>query len=141
MERPEAFRLRLPLLPTAADIDALGHVNNSVYVRWLQEAGIAHWQALATADEQARLFWVVVRHEIDFRRESLEGEALVAETWVGAARGARFDRHVRILGPAGDVRAEAVTTWVLIDRPSRRPLRVPAELIARFRETAVANPA
>jgi acyl-CoA thioester hydrolase len=138
MERAEAFRLRLPLVPQAADIDALGHVSNIVYVRWLQDAGVAHWQALATPEEQARLLWVVARVVIDFRRESLEGEALVAETWVGEARGARFDRHVRILGPAGDVRAEAVTTWVLIDQRSRRPMRVPTDLISRFRDQAVA---
>lgn len=141
MERPDAYRLRLPITPRREDIDALGHVNNAVYVRWLQEAGVAHWQALATPAEQARLLWVVSRLEIDFRRESRLGEALVAETWVGAARGARFDRHVRILGPAGDLRAEAVVTWVLVDAATRRPLRVPAELIRRFRDCPVAAPA
>lgn len=128
-----AARLCIPVRPEAGDIDALGHVNNAVYVRWLQEAGTAHWHALATPQEQAGLIWVVVRHEIDYRKPCHLGEDLVAETWVDNPRGARFDRLVRILGAGEtDVRAEARTTWVLMDRARMRPLRIPAELARRF---------
>lgn len=128
-----AARLRVPLRPGPDDIDALGHVNNAVHVRWLQEAGTAHWLALATAEEQARLVWVVVRHEIDYLKPCHMGEALVAETWADNPRGARFDRLVRILGARdGDVRAQARTTWVLMDRERMRPLRIPAEMARRF---------
>ncbi len=127
-----AARLRIPIHPVAADIDALGHVNNAVYVRWLQEAGTAHWHALATPDEQARLIWVVVRHEIAYLKPCHLGEDLVAETWVDNPRGARFDRLVRILGAGDEVRADARTTWVLMDRARMRPLRIPAELARRF---------
>lgn len=137
MESSEAFRLRVPIRPTEADIDALGHVNNAVYVRWLQEAGTEHWFRLATAEELARWIWLVARHEIDYRRPCHLGEALLAETWVDRPRGARFDRCVRILGPGDEVRAEARTTWVLVDRATLRPARVPASMIRRFHETRI----
>lgn len=127
-----AARLRIPIRPEAGDIDSLGHVNNAVYVRWLQEAGTAHWHALATLEEQAGLIWVVVRHEIDYLKPCHLGEDLVAETWVDNPRGARFDRLVRILGTGDEVRAEARTTWVLMDRARMRPLRIPEELAGRF---------
>jgi acyl-CoA thioester hydrolase len=135
-----AFVLKVPVTPAPADIDALGHVNNAVYVRWLQEAGTAHWLALATPAEQARLIWVVTRHEIDYLRPCHLGDALTAQTWVDNPRGARFDRLVRIVGADGRARAEARTTWVLVDKASMKPLRIPAEMIRRFFETAVTPP-
>jgi acyl-CoA thioester hydrolase len=132
MARPEPPRLRVPVVPSLPDIDELGHVNNAVYIRWLQEAGTAHWLALASAEDQSRYIWVVHAHSITYRRPCHLGEALVAETWVDHPRGARFDRLVHILGPAGDLRADARTTWVLMDRETMRPQRIPAAMIRLF---------
>lgn len=120
------------LTPTADDIDENGHVNNGVYVRWLQEMAIAHWTALASAEDQARWGWIVRRHEIDYRRALLPGETATARTWVAeSAEGARFDRFVRIDGPDGAMCAQAKTTWCLVD-PEGRPRRVPAEIVNLF---------
>ena len=63
---PKAFELPIPINP--ADIDVHGHVNNVVYVRWVQDAAVSHWRALATKEQQANVSWVVVRHEIDYKR-------------------------------------------------------------------------
>lgn len=123
---------RWPILVSERDTDAFGHVNNAVYVRWLQEAGTAHWMALATEAEQRTLIWFVARHEIDYLKPCFAGEDIVAETWCENPRGARFDRRVRIRGADGRIRAEALTTWVLIDGRSQRPMRIPAAIIARF---------
>ena len=56
-EATEPFEL--PIRVEHADIDELGHVNNVTYVRWVQDAAVAHWTAVAPAAERARLFWVV----------------------------------------------------------------------------------
>ncbi|WP_010543102.1 acyl-CoA thioesterase [Sphingomonas elodea] len=129
-------RFSLSITAGPDDIDILGHVNNAVWVAWIQDIAGAHWASLATAEEQAALVWVVTRHEIDYRGNVREGETVTAETWVPEPpRGARFNRHVRFLGPDGKVRVEAVTTWALIDRASGRLLRVPADLSARFLDT------
>lgn len=119
------------LQPTPDDIDELGHVNNAVYVRWIQEIAVAHWRSVAAAEHVDRVVWVVTRHEIDYRAPSLLGETLTIRTWVGEPKGARFDRYVEILC-GGKVRVRAVTTWALVDRDTRRPMRVTADIAAPF---------
>ena len=116
----------------AADIDELGHVNNAVYLKWIQDVATAHWSAVAPAEHRDTYVWVVTRHEIDYLRQTLDGETLTLTTWVGEARGARFDRHVEIAGPDGAARVKALTTWALIDRSSGRLTRVRAEIAAPF---------
>ena len=118
---------------TPADIDELGHVNNAVWVRWIQEIAVAHWAQLATPEEQAAFFWVITRHEIDYRGNLRAGETATGETWVAdPPKGARFDRHVCFVDAGGKELVRAVTTWAIIERASGRPMRVPAELAARF---------
>lgn len=123
---------RVALLAAPADIDENGHVNNAVYVRWLQEVATIHWRAVAAPEHQDRYFWIIHRHEIDYLRASHDGEALTATTWGENPRGARFDRRTRIAGPDGSIRVEARTTWVLMDRLLERPARVPKAMIADF---------
>ncbi len=125
------FTLSITASPDA--IDELGHVNNAVWVRWIQDVAVAHWAALATADEQAAYVWVVTRHEIDYRGNVAAGEEVLAETWVGGPpRGARFDRMMRFTGADGRVKVEAKTTWAMIDRATGRIVRVPAGIAERF---------
>ncbi|MCC2977436.1 acyl-CoA thioesterase [Sphingomonas sp. PL-96] len=125
------FTLRITAAP--ADIDELGHVNNAVWVRWIQDVATAHWEAVAPAEHQQRYLWVVTRHEIDYRGNVREGESVTAETWIEEPpRGARFDRHIRFLGEDGRIRVEAKTTWAIVDRETGRILRVPAEVAAPF---------
>lgn len=123
---------RVSLVPTPADMDENGHLNNIVYVRWLQEVATAHWAAVAPAEAQVRFVWVISRHEIDYRAPSFAGEQLTAETWGENPKGARFDRCTRISGPDGSVRVEARTTWVIMDRELQRPARLRPELVALF---------
>lgn len=124
---------RLTKTATEADIDELGHVNNAVWVKWIQDIAVAHWGAVATAQQQTAYIWVVTRHEIDYRGNVSTGETVTGETWVPEPpRGARFDRHVRFTGADGKVRVEAVTTWALLDRATGRLLRVRPELAAPF---------
>lgn len=114
-------------------IDELGHVNNAVWVQWIQDVATTHWRAVADADHVDRYVWVIVRHEIDYLRPALEGDELTARTWVGEApRGARFDRHVEFSGRDGKTCARAKTAWAIIDRRSGRPIRVPPQVVAPF---------
>lgn len=107
------------------DFDENGHVNNVVYLRWVQEIAIAHWRSRAPAEVLGDWSWVALRHEIDYRRPLLPGETATARTWVGSRRGPRFNRFVRIDGPDGEMCAQTNSEWVLIDAHSRKPVRVP----------------
>lgn len=119
--------------PVASDIDANGHVNNVVYLGWIQDIATAHWAARQPAADQSRWAWIVLRHEVDYRRSLLLGETAAARTWVAEkAEGPRFDRFVRIDGPDGAMCAQSRTVWCLIERVTGRPKRVPAELMERF---------
>ena len=115
------------------DVDELGHVNNAVWVRWIQEIAVAHWREVAPAEHRDAYVWVVVRHEIDYLRAVLPGEAVTGRTWVPEPpKGARFDRHMEFVGADGRARVRAKTTWAMLDKATGRPLRVPAELASRF---------
>ncbi|GGI94147.1 thioesterase [Polymorphobacter multimanifer] len=122
----------LQLRAEAADIDELGHVNNAVYLRWVQAVAVAHWQAVAAPEHRDRFIWVVSGHEIDYRAAVLEGETVTATAWVGTPSGARFARHVEIIGEDGRLRARALTIWALLNAETRRLLRVPAAVAAPF---------
>ena len=118
---------------TPEHIDELGHVNNAVWVQWIQEIAVAHWRAVAAAEHDAAYFWVVVRHEIDYLRAAFDGDCIRARTWVGdAPKGARFDRLVEFINAADQVCVRARTHWAIIDKASGRPIRVPPEVIAPF---------
>ena len=115
------------------DIDELGHVNNAVWVRWVQEIAVAHWRAVAPPAVDAAFLWVITRHEIDYRGNIGVGDTALAETWVGdAPRGARFDRHVRFTDAGARVLVETSTSWAMVDRARGRLVRVPASIVALF---------
>jgi acyl-CoA thioester hydrolase len=123
----------VPLEVRPEHIDANGHVNNVVYVGWLQEAGTAHWNARFDADIRARWSWVALRHEIDYLRGiSPDATGVVARTWVGDPEGPRFNRYVRIEDGEGRLCAQGVSEWCLVDARSLRPHRIPADMVARF---------
>jgi len=129
-ERP-VFEMRFTALPE--HIDELGHVNNAVWVQWIQEVAVAHWRSVAAPEHGEAYFWVVVRHEIDYLRPAHEGDTVTARTWVGEApQGARFDRFVEFAGADGKACVRARTDWAIIDRASGRPIRVPPEVVAPF---------
>lgn len=121
----------VPLTITDADIDENGHVNNVVYVRWLQDVGTAHWNARFDEETRAKWSWVALRHEVDYKRALMPGDTAQARTWVGVPNGPRFARFVLIEGPNG-VAAQGMSDWCLVDAKTMRPARIPAEMIAPF---------
>ncbi|HQR08649.1 MAG TPA: thioesterase family protein [Gemmatales bacterium] len=122
----------IPVTAVAADIDALGHVNNTVYLRWVQDAAIAHWSKLATSDMQKEIVWMVLRHEIDYKWAAKEGDNLILKTWIGTAEGLRFDRHTEILNIDRKILVQAKTVWCPIDPQSGRPKKVSADVRKLF---------
>lgn len=130
-------RFSKTILAQPEDIDELGHVNNAVWVRWIQDVAVAHWAAVAPPEHRDAYVWVVTRHEIDYRGNVVAGETVTAETWVPEPpKGARFDRHMRFTGADGRVKVEAVSTWAMLDRATGRLVRVRPEIAAPFLESA-----
>jgi acyl-CoA thioester hydrolase len=114
-------------------IDELGHVNNSVWVQWIQDMATAHWEAVAATAHQEQFFWVVIRHEIDYRGNISEGESALGTTWIeGDPRGAKSVRRVEFTDPSGKALVSAATTWAMLDRETGRLARIRPEVLAPF---------
>lgn len=128
---PSHFEMTIAVEP--ADIDRLGHVNNVVYLRWVQDVAVAHWFALATPQQQQDLLWVVVRHEIDYERPLFAGDSVIARTWVGMASHRLFERHTQLVRESDQkLCAQARTLWCPIDAGTRVPVDVGADVYERF---------
>jgi acyl-CoA thioester hydrolase len=99
----------------------------------VQEAAVAHWTAAAPAADQAKLLWVVVRHEIDYKQAAFLGDGIIARTWVGSASRIRFERFTELLRARDrGVLAKARTLWCPIDSRTGRLTSVSPEVRACF---------
>ncbi|MFO7727531.1 MAG: thioesterase family protein [Desulfonatronovibrio sp.] len=127
MNQNQPYEIRIKVMPS--DIDELGHVNNIVYLRWVQDAAVAHWQALASAEHQALVLWVVLRHEIDYMAPAREEDGIIAATWVGQARRLSFQRNTEIMRRNDrKLLARAKTFWCPVNAGTGRPQRVSQEI-------------
>jgi acyl-CoA thioester hydrolase len=125
------FTIAVDVVP--ADIDDNDHVNNVVYLRWVNDVAVAHWLARSDEAMRATWAWVAVRHELDYRREARLGDHIVVETWVGQVDSRRFERLTRIVRAAdGAELASARTLWCLTRRDTGKLARIPAEMMAAF---------
>jgi acyl-CoA thioester hydrolase len=112
-----------------ADIDNMNHVNNVVYVQWVQDAASAHWNSIFPIEFRNRFKWVVLRHEIDYHSPAMLSDELIAKTWVTDYDGAKSTRMVRIIRESdGKILAEAKTLWCLLNAANNRPMRIGDEI-------------
>jgi acyl-CoA thioester hydrolase len=124
------FEINASVMPE--DIDEQNHVNNTVYLRWVQEVATAHWQAIASTEAQEGIGWVVLRHEIDYKAPACLSDHVVLRTWVGKASRLRFERFTEIRRSDGQLLSKARTLWCPMSAQTGRPVRVPAEVREQF---------
>jgi acyl-CoA thioester hydrolase len=125
------FEMIIPVLP--GDIDEQNHVNNTVYLRWVQDVATAHWRTVASPKAQETIGWLVLRHEIDYKGPATLGDEMVLRTWVGKATRLTFERFTEIRrNRDGRLLSEARTLWCPIDAQTGRPVRVSEEVRLQF---------
>lgn len=114
-------------------IDELDHVNNVVYLQWVQDIAAEHWLHITTPEIRNSNLWVVMRHEIDYKGQARLGDELLVTTWVDMAEGVRTRRNTEIHNvESGKLIISAYTIWCLIDGQSKRPKRLTDEFISLF---------
>ncbi len=123
------FRHAVAILP--ADIDHMGHVNNAVYLKWVQEAVIDYWRSVAPPDAVARHLWVALKHEITYRRPTFLDDVVVAEVIAEKVEGARAF-FTTVLRRGEDVLSEITSCWCCIDAATHRPARLARDVVGRF---------
>lgn len=112
------------------DIDGFGHVNNAVYVRWINDGAWAHSKALGLGFDSYRDLdagFVVVRHEIDYLSSAMPGETALVATWITSNdMRLRLSRRFQICDEAtGRTLARATTQFAVIALSTGRPRRMP----------------
>ena len=122
---------RHPIAIDQADIDHMGHVNNAVYLKWVQEAVVDYWRSVAPPDAVARHLWVALKHEITYRKPTFLQDAVVAEVIAEKVEGARAFFHT-VLKRGEDVLSEIQSCWCCLDAASLRPARLARDVIGRF---------
>ena len=115
------------LVVASKDIDEQGHVNNVVFLQWVQDVAVAHWLSLTNKEERERYSWVAVRHEIDYKKQAFENEEITATTWIGKWTAVTCERFTEIRR-GDDLLVKGRTIWCMIDRVTTRPTRISSEL-------------
>ncbi|MHB1414856.1 MAG: acyl-CoA thioesterase [Chloroflexota bacterium] len=118
-----------------SDLDMLEHVNNAVYLQYVQEAAMRHAEAVGYGYGRMRELggtFVVRRHEIEYRRAARAGDELLITTRLVHMRGMRATRKTTIVDAAsGKLVAEASTDYVWVGNHGR-PAHIPADVISVF---------
>ena len=114
-----------------SDIDHMGHVNNSVYLKWVQDAVVDYWRSIAPPDAVAKHLWVALKHEISYRRPTFLADIVVAEVIAEKVEGARA-YFATVVKRGGEVLSEVRSTWCCLDATTQRPARLARDVISRF---------
>jgi acyl-CoA thioester hydrolase len=114
-------------------IDNLKHVNNVVYLQWVQDVAEQHWNVSTNSALREKLAWVVVNHFIEYKAPAVENDVLIVKTWVEKYSGVTSERHTEIVRKAdGKLLVQAKTLWCMLDKTTGKPMRITEELIAKF---------
>lgn len=118
---------------TKEDLDELHHVNNVRYVQWIQDIAKDHWDVRATDQLKRDFIWVVIRHEIDYKKQAFLGDEILIETFVGETTFVTSERFVNIKNAnTGEILVTAKSMWCLLDANSKKPTKITEDLRTVF---------
>ena len=113
------------------DIDHMGHVNNSVYLKWVQDAVVKFWETVAPPEAVARHLWIALAHEIKYRRPTFLDDVVVADVIAERVAGAKA-MFTTVIMRGEEVLAEVKSTWCCLDAVTKRPARLARDVAGRF---------
>ncbi len=125
----ETFRFPIGVSPN--DIDHMGHVNNSVYLKWVQDAVVKFWETVAPAEAVGGHLWVALQHQITYRRPALLEDIVVADVVANGMAGARA-MFTTVIKRGEEVLAEVQSTWCCLDAATKRPARLARDIVKLF---------
>lgn len=108
---------------SSEEIDDLNHVNNVVYVKWMDDVAFAHWQKLTENHPLPDYIWVVVRHEIDYKSQAVLNDEITIKTWVGETSGIKSIRYIEFY-KEDKLLVKSKTIWVLLNAKNYKPTRI-----------------
>ena len=111
----------LTITVSSEDIDTLHHVNNLVYVKWMDKIATTHWNFLTKDNPLPQYIWVVMRHEIDYLKQATLGDEIVVKTWVGETKGITSVRFMEFY--KNDVLL-VKAIWAMLNAKTYKPTRI-----------------
>jgi acyl-CoA thioester hydrolase len=128
------FAVRLKV--QSAELDELGHVNNVVYLGWIEQVARAHAEAVGAgfcAMSEMGVVAVVRKHSLHYHRPALLGDEIEIQTWISEGGGLRAVRSNRIINAlSGELLVDGQTEWVWVNPQTGRPKRPPEALLRKF---------
>jgi len=113
----------LTITVSAEDIDNLQHVNNLVYLKWMDKIATTHWTHLTKNNPLPQYVWVVIRHEIDYLKQASLGDEIIVKTWVGETKGITSIRFMEFY-KKDVLLVKAKTIWAMLDSKTLKPARI-----------------
>ena len=120
------FDLKIQVQP--AHIDVLGHVNNVMYIQWMQDVAEAHIEALGLGLAQyleLKHAMVAVEHHVQYRKAAFEGEEVILRTWLNDINALYSFRQYAFYCPKDQsILFVGNTKWACIEIATGRPKRM-----------------
>ena len=114
-------------------LDDVQHVNNVIYVQWMQDIASMHWNAFASEELKAAVLWMIRRHEIDYYNQAFLNDDLQMTTWTGDYTNVTWKRHYEIIRPSDNKKIiTAASIWIPLDRNTQRPRKIDEALVNMF---------
>ena len=129
------FRMTTPLPVRFRDTDAMGHVNNAVYLTYLEQARVEYLKRVLGLSRPAEFGIILARVEIDYKSQAGIDDELVIGASVTRLGGASFDMAYKIAEKkSGRLVAQAKSVQVFFDYKQNKPRRIPEDVAARVRD-------
>ena len=117
----------------ASAIDDMNHVNNVMYLQWVQDIAKEHWESKTTPEIRNTYAWVVLNHYIEYHSPAKENDTLTIQTWIDHHRGAKSERHTKIIHTASQKAiVSAKTMWCFLHKETLKPTRITPEISTLF---------
>ena len=113
----------LKITVSSKDIDTLKHVNNLVYVKWMDKIATEHYAFLTKDNPLPQYVWVVTRQEIDYLKQATLGDKITVKTWVGETNGITSIRFMNFYKD-NLLLVKAKTVWLMLDSKTFKPTRI-----------------
>tara|TARA_B110000027_G_C16095023_1_gene290366 strand:- start:79 stop:474 length:396 start_codon:yes stop_codon:yes gene_type:complete len=127
----EIFELQIIVPPSA--IDEMNHVNNVVYLKWIQDVAKKHWESKIDTTIKESFVWVALNHYLEYSSPAFENDDLILRTWIDNHHGAKSERHTTIINSNSQkILVTAITTWCFISKKTLRPIRITDEVNKLF---------
>tara|TARA_B100000768_G_scaffold110752_1_gene102678 strand:+ start:3058 stop:3450 length:393 start_codon:yes stop_codon:yes gene_type:complete len=115
------------------DLDDLNHVNNIIYIRWIQEIAKFHWESLVSNDIRKNYYWVLLEHQIKYLHPAFLGDKIKIKTYIEKTGGIKSNRIVEIYNTDTNILiVKSKTIWCLINAKSNKPSRITDEIRQAF---------